>query len=211
MAKQNVYTYATQPAFDDAGPSSHRGLIYVLIGVVVVAFGGFIWNSYGVRPPPRIEAPEGPYRVAPEAGAGVAPAAEENALYESLDGTGASPAAQTPAQATPRAEAPLDTPAVQQAGPPTLGAPPVFASHGPYVAQVAALQSEQAISAAWQRLATRAPDLFSSAHMDVERADLGQRGIYFRIRAGYFADRSNAVRFCDRIRQLGQDCIVVSR
>ena len=42
-------------------------------------------------------------------------------------------------------------------------------------------------------------------------ADLGARGIYHRVRAGYFADRENATRFCERIRQMGQDCIVVSR
>ncbi|MBX9746028.1 MAG: SPOR domain-containing protein [Hyphomonadaceae bacterium] len=53
--------------------------------------------------------------------------------------------------------------------------------------------------------------MFSDARLDVERADLGQRGVYYRVRAGYFADRTNAARFCDRIRQMGQDCIVAAR
>jgi hypothetical protein len=53
--------------------------------------------------------------------------------------------------------------------------------------------------------------LFAQAQLDVQRADLGQRGIYFRVRAGYFADRANASRFCERIRQMGQDCIPVAR
>ena len=64
---------------------------------------------------------------------------------------------------------------------------------------------------AWRRLSSRAPQLFGAAHLDVERADLGQHGVYFRVRAGYFADRANANRFCDRIKQMGQDCIVVAR
>jgi hypothetical protein len=47
--------------------------------------------------------------------------------------------------------------------------------------------------------------------MDVQRADLGSRGVYHRVRAGYFADRDSAARFCDRVRQMGQDCIVAAR
>jgi hypothetical protein len=67
------------------------------------------------------------------------------------------------------------------------------------------------VQQAWARLASRAPQLFASARLEVERADLGQRGVYHRIRAGYFADRANASRFCERIRQMGQDCIVTTR
>jgi hypothetical protein len=88
---------------------------------------------------------------------------------------------------------------------------PNFVSNGPYVAQLAALQSEAATGNAWRRLASRAPDLFASARMDVARADLGARGVYYRVRAGYFADREEATLFCERIRQMGQDCIVASR
>jgi hypothetical protein len=53
--------------------------------------------------------------------------------------------------------------------------------------------------------------LFANARLDVERADLGARGVYHRVRAGYFADRENAALFCERIRQMGQDCIVAAR
>jgi hypothetical protein len=35
--------------------------------------------------------------------------------------------------------------------------------------------------------------------------------VYHRVRAGYFADRENAALFCERIRQMGQDCIVAAR
>ncbi|HRP10089.1 MAG TPA: SPOR domain-containing protein, partial [Terricaulis sp.] len=95
--------------------------------------------------------------------------------------------------------------------PPAAAAAPRFVSNGPYVAQLAALQSEAGVDPAWRRLASRAPDLFAQARMDVERADLGNRGIYHRVRAGYFANREEANRFCERIRRMGQDCIVVAR
>jgi hypothetical protein len=47
--------------------------------------------------------------------------------------------------------------------------------------------------------------------MDVQRADLGPRGIYHRLRAGYFATTDDATLFCERIRQMRQDCIVAAR
>jgi cell division septation protein DedD len=102
-------------------------------------------------------------------------------------------------------------PPVSAEGPLVLAGRPGFAADGPYVVQLAALQSEAAIEPAWRRLASRAPQLFAAAALDVERADLGARGVYYRVRAGYFADRANATMFCDRIRQMGQDCIVSTR
>lgn len=184
------------------------GMLYVLMLVIALAFGGFVWQLYSGPAAPHIAAPTEPYKIAPPPNAANAPDdAEQNAFLNSLDGHESNSAAVTPrpgpevAGATSRAAA----------GAPQLAAAPSFAGSGPYVAQLAALQSEAAVQAAWTRLSSRAPNLFGQAHLDVQRADLGQRGIYFRVRAGYFADRANASRFCDRIRQMGQDCIPVAR
>ena len=199
------------------GGGSGRGAVYVLMLVVVAAFGGFVWNYYnggGGRTPPHISAPAGAYRVAPSPEAASAPEpADDNAMYQSLEGQDETTTAATPRPApeAPIAAATTAAPAAPIAGRPQIAAAPNFAANGPYVAQVAALQSEEAVNAAWTRLTSRAPQLFAPARLDVERADLGQRGIYFRVRAGYFADRANATRFCDRIKQMGQDCIVVAR
>ena len=90
-------------------------------------------------------------------------------------------------------------------------AAPHIVANGPYVAQVEALQSEAGVEDAWRRLSARAPELFETARLDVERADLGPRGIFYRIRAGYFSDRANAERFCERVERMGQDCHVTGR
>jgi hypothetical protein len=187
----------------------YSGVIYVLMLVLAAAFAGFVWNLYSGREAPRIAAPPGAYKVEPAANAANhTDAAEENALYGSLEGREESAAA-TP---RPAPEAPMpEAPPARPSGAPQLAPMPSFAANGPYVAQVAALQSEAAVQPAWTRLASRAPGLFDQARLDVERADLGQRGIYYRVRAGYFADRANAHRFCERIEQMGQDCIVVQR
>jgi hypothetical protein len=184
-------------AYDEQ--SRHAGMIYVLMLVVAVAFGGFVWQLYSAPDIPHISAPPGPYKVAPPAEM-TEPDPREAALTEpELESAPATAGAAAEEEAPP------------MAGPPQLAPPPTFASNGRYVAQLAALQSEAATEAAWRRYASRAPDLFRDARLDIERADLGQRGIYYRVRAGYFADRANATRFCERIRQMGQDCIVAAR
>lgn len=185
--------------------SRGAGMIYVLMIVVAVAFGGFVWQLYSTPDVPRIAAQPGPYKMqAPPDATGAPDPVEQGAFYNTLEGRAGE------APVTPRA-GPEVVQEPAPSGPPQLAAAPTFASNGRFVAQLAALQSEEAVEQAWRRMASRAPALFERAELDIERADLGARGIYYRVRAGYFADRANATRFCDRIRQMGQDCIVAAR
>lgn len=198
--------FHAQPGYDEGPRNVGRLFIYVLMLVIAAAFAGFVWNLYSGRDVPLIAAPAGAYKTRPSPEAANAPdPVEENALYSALEGRAETGAASP----RPGPEAPVETAA--ESGAPLLAPAPSFAANGAFLAQVAALQSEAAAASAWTRLSTRAPDLFSSARLDVERADLGPRGIYYRVRAGYFADRANATRFCQRIRRMGQDCIVVAR
>ncbi len=192
--------YDRMHAYDE--PSRGAGVIYVLMLVIAVCFGGFLWQLYSGPDAPHISAPAGPYKVQPPPEGSDALDSTEQTLAEAA-------ASQSSEELAPAESAPIAS--EQQTGPPQVAAAPTFAASGPYVAQLAALQSEAAVQQAWRRLSSRAPDLFAAAHLDVERADLGQRGIYYRVRAGYFTDRPNAARFCDRIRQMGQDCIVTTR
>jgi SPOR domain len=185
-------------AYDDQ--TRHAGMLYVLMIVIAVAFGGFLWQLYSAPEIPRIPAPSGPYKVEPPP---EPPARELTALERSITGGTSAPLAPvTPAE---------ETPVVELNPQPDVPAMPHTVVSGPYVAQLAALQSEAATEGAWRRLASRAPDLFAGVRMDVERADLGARGVYYRVRAGYFADREEATLFCERIRQMRQDCIVAAR
>lgn len=200
--------FHAHPGYDEGPQNVHRFALYVLMLVIAVAFGGFVWQLYSGPSAPLISPPAGAYKIEPPADAAdVRDPAEENAFYESLEGQDES------AGATPRPgpEQVAEAEMAAASGAPRLTPTPVFVADGPFLAQLAALQSEAGASSAWARFSSRAPGLFASARLDVERADLGQRGIYYRVRAGYFADRPNATRFCERIRQMGQDCIVVSR
>jgi cell division septation protein DedD len=156
--------------------------VYVLMLVIALAFGGFVWQLYSTPDIAHINAPNDPFKIAGPADADAATGG---------DGVVAQPHQGSAGEAEP----------AEGAG----------GAEGTYVVQLAALQSEAAIEPAWRRLASRAPDLFATAHLDVERADLGARGTYYRVRAGYFPDRDSASQFCDRIRQMGQDCIITAR
>lgn len=173
------------------------GIIYLLLLAVALAFGGFLWQLYSDTDVPRIAAAPGPYKVEASS-ASVADSGEQSAA----------PTART-TQPPPQVET-AEEAAGTNASPASAGGVS-FSPSGPYVAQLAALQSEAAVEQAWRRFSSRAPTLFAAARLDMERADLGARGVYYRVRAGYFADRAAAARFCDRIREFGQDCIPATR
>ena len=175
-------------------PTRFEGAIYMLMFVVVIAFLGFMWQLHNGSDVERIQPPPGPYKVRPE-------------VQGSAELEGGEEIAPAPVYHERRRRRPT----AGGAGTSRSGVAPYFVNNGPYVAQLAALQSEASVASAWRRLSSRAPRLFEAASLDVERVDLGPRGVYFRVRAGYFPDRTNAARFCERIRQMGQDCVVTAR
>lgn len=195
---------------EDAAPV-RRELLWGIGIVVMLAFGAFVWNAYDTGAPPRITPTTPAYKIAPPPDLTAPDPAEAEALEDVLQGR--TPEA-GPVHVRPGPETPITAqppPATPPGAMPQLAAAPRFVANGPYVAQIAALQSQEAVEFAWARLSSRAPALFEQAQLDVERADLGQRGVYYRVRAGYFADRENTTLFCDRIKAMGQDCIAVRR
>ena len=84
-----------------------------------------------------------------------------------------------------------------------------FADGGEYLVQISALRSEEAAAEAWGRAKRSNPDIFEGARMSIEKADLGAKGIFFRLRAGAFGSRDTAAEFCSALKANGGDCIVV--
>jgi hypothetical protein len=209
MAKAGRPVYAP-PSYVFAmeeGPRRGQALVVPLMCVVVAGFAALVWNAYGGGEPVRIRGDED-YKIRPAPGAeGQADAMEASALYDALEGRDESRDVET----LPPPEEPLTVQAQTAPSPQVVGPPPRFAANGPFVAQVAAVRTPEAAHEVWRRFSARSPRLFADARADIERADLGARGVYHRVRAGYFADRANASLFCDRIRALGQDCVVAAR
>jgi cell division septation protein DedD len=105
----------------------------------------------------------------------------------------------------------IPTPALQVE--PTLELPSAkfaFDASGTHLVQIAALRTQAAADAAWSSAVGAHPGLFTGAEKRVQRADLGAKGVFYRLRVGAFAERTNASEFCDALKERGETCIVVS-
>ncbi|OFW80475.1 MAG: hypothetical protein A2887_05060 [Alphaproteobacteria bacterium RIFCSPLOWO2_01_FULL_40_26] len=79
--------------------------------------------------------------------------------------------------------------------------------------QVAAMTSKEAAEENWKRLNRLHPNLFSGYKPIIEKADLGKRGIFYRLQVGDFYNQIDAEEFCNRYviqaHKTRADCIVV--
>ncbi len=89
-----------------------------------------------------------------------------------------------------------------------LGAGPALAA-GDYFVQLASVKSDQSARKEWLRLQKAHAGLFGDLALDVQRADLGDRGIFYRIRTGPFPNRATAQDMCAQIKATELDCLVV--
>ena len=78
----------------------------------------------------------------------------------------------------------------------------------PAYAQLASLRSEQEAREAAQRLVTRFGPLFGGANMEVQRVDLGARGIYYRVRVPAESAQA-ASSICTNVIAAGGDCVLM--
>ncbi len=85
-----------------------------------------------------------------------------------------------------------------------------FDPTGDYLVQLAAFRSEDAAAVEWSRATSALPEAFIGAQKSVQRADLGARGVFYRLRAGAFRTRRDASAFCDALKAEGRACIVVA-
>ena len=79
---------------------------------------------------------------------------------------------------------------------------------GEFIVQVSSTRDAAQAKAQYAALAERFPDLFTGHEPMVQRADLGARGIFFRLGVAGFATRKAAQDFCTTLKSRGQDCLV---
>ncbi len=89
-----------------------------------------------------------------------------------------------------------------------LGASPALAA-GDYFVQLASVKSDASARKEWARLRKAHSELFDDLTLDVQRADLGDRGIFYRIRTGPFPNRATAQDMCWQIKAAKLACLVV--
>lgn len=116
------------------------------------------------------------------------------------------PAPQQPAQVA-RPSRPARKPEV------TAALPPAASSNisGGYLVQVAARQSHNEALRAFNDLQRRYPQLLGGLAPEVLRADLGQRGIWYRVGVGPMLQQQAALDFCNQLKSAGADCLIRRR
>lgn len=105
-----------------------------------------------------------------------------------------------PKPATPVAEPTLDLPSARFK----------FDESGAYLVQIAALRTQEAADAAWGAAIDTHPSMYNGAQKHIQRADLGAKGVFYRLRVGAFPERADASAFCNALKDKGQSCLVVS-
>ncbi len=78
-----------------------------------------------------------------------------------------------------------------------------------YFVQIASLRSEDGARREWARMQRAHPDLLGDLELKVQSADLGERGVFFRIRTGPFANEATARDKCLQLKAVKLCCLVV--
>lgn len=78
------------------------------------------------------------------------------------------------------------------------------------VVQLGAVRTEAAAKAEWTRLQSKYRPQLGSLQSQIEQADLGARGIYWRIRGGSVSAEQGS-KICETLKAAGQSCMVVAR
>lgn len=97
--------------------------------------------------------------------------------------------------------------------PPAAAAPPTPArmaavEAGSYAVQISSQRSEAEAQASFRSLAAKFPTLLGNRQPLISRADLGEKGIYFRTMVGPFAALDEASQFCTNLKAAGGQCVV---
>ncbi|MEX0841662.1 MAG: SPOR domain-containing protein [Xanthobacteraceae bacterium] len=157
------------------------------------------------QPPARDSAPAP--AAAPRSAAAPAPAAPSNAplsLTPQAASVGPLPPPPTPAAPTRIAPAAAPTPAPAT----SVASAPASVAAGSYTVQVSSQRNEADAQASFHTLQAKFPELLGGRQSIIRRADLGDRGVYFRALVGPFASLDQATDFCGNLKAAGGQCIV---
>lgn len=170
--------------------------------------------------PLRSTAPE---ETTPDEATPVVPdtkATNNPAADPALDPALATATPETPAAPEPAATTETSAPALEPATPKATDtkaeaeatpAAPVAATNGNWVVQLLASRSEADAKAAWQTLSAKHASILGGHGLDIQKADLVEKGTFFRVRAAGFETKADAAKACGALKGAGQDCLVRQR
>jgi hypothetical protein len=121
------------------------------------------------------------------------------------------PLSLAPQSAPPIAEPPIQTAAAtptQNVPPAQNAATPAAAAAGGYLVQVSSQRSESDAQASYKALQGKFPSVLGSRSPLIKRADLGEKGVYYRAMVGPFGSSEEASQFCGSLKSAGGQCVI---
>ena len=106
-----------------------------------------------------------------------------------------------PGQAAPAAESRTRVAA-------TNSVPAASNGSGGYLVQVASQKNESDAQASYKALQGKYPAVLGSRSPVIKRADLGDKGVYYRAMIGPFGSADEATQFCGNLKTAGGQCVV---
>jgi hypothetical protein len=147
-------------------------------------------------PSARPKATEAPARTTAPKGGGNAPLA----IVPVVQGAAPAPAAEPPPRSrVARTEAPSA---------PVATAPAAAPAAGGYAVQVTSQRSEAEAQTEFKSLQAKFPSQLGSHQPIIHRADLGDKGTFYRALVGPFASSEAAAAMCSNLKAAGGSCIV---
>ncbi|MDB5573984.1 MAG: Sporulation related, partial [Tardiphaga sp.] len=110
-----------------------------------------------------------------------------------------------PMSLTPQSTGTTDTRARVASTTPTQSPP---GASGGYVVQVASQRSEADAQASFKALQSKYPSVLGSRSAQIKRADLGDKGTYYRAVVGPFNSSEDASAVCGNLKTAGGQCVV---
>jgi hypothetical protein len=161
-------------------------------------------------------------KVRPDGSVEAPPATADAAQASAADGATAALPAAAPAAAMPvpaaeaAAPAPQHVAAVEPAAKPKAPKPVATQASatpatGPtkYVVQVGSKKNQTEALASFADMQQKYPSLIGSYRPMVQKADLGAKGVWYRLRIGPIADKAAAAKLCSQLKAQGlPDCLV---
>lgn len=117
------------------------------------------------------------------------------------------------AESSARAAFPTPPPAQRAApapAPARVAAVPPAAevAAGSYTVQISSQRSENEAQSSFRSLQAKFPSILGDRQPIIRRADLGDKGIYFRAMVGPFSSADQATQFCGSLKSAGGQCVV---
>ena len=162
-------------------------------------------RTFAIRPDGSVAPEPTGNRAQPNAGNANRPATPAQPNRTPVNRPG--PQSQADEPIRPPAAVPVRTASIPSASNPLPVSAPAPAS-GDFVVQLASQKSERDAQASFRALQAKYPSVLAGRQPMIRRADLGDRGTYFRAQVGPFQSADQANDLCGNLKAAGGQCIV---